>query len=156
MPWRLATDLKRYRRLTMGKPMIMGRKTLASIGKVLDGRDSVVLTRGGDLPFQGAVRAASADEALAAAVRLATLRGAEEIVVAGGGEIYRLFFDRLDRLYVTHVDAEPDGDARFPPIDPAVWTVAASEAVPAGERDSAPTRFVTYDRREPAEGRLPS
>jgi dihydrofolate reductase len=146
MPWRLATDLKRYRRLTMGKPMVMGRKTLASIGRVLDGRDSVVLTRGGDLPYEGAHAVASPAAALALAERLAEARGSDEIVIAGGAEIYRLFLDQLDRLYVTHVAASPEGDAIFPPIDPQRWKVVASEEVAAGEKDSAASRYVVYDR----------
>jgi dihydrofolate reductase len=147
MPWSLSTDLKRYRRLTMGKPMIMGRKTLVSIGRVLDGRDSVVLTRSAALPLPGAVLAPSPEDALAIAGQLAQERGADEIVIAGGAEIYALFLPQIDRLYVTHVEAEPDGDARFPEIDPKVWRVVAEETVAAGERDSAASRFVTYDRR---------
>jgi len=146
MPWRLATDLKRYRRLTMGKPMIMGRKTLVSIGRVLDGRDSVVLTRGGSLPFEGAHLVDSPEAALALAETLATQRGADEIVIAGGAEIYRLFLARIDRLYVTHVEAEPEGDAVFPAILPEDWKVVESEAVAAGEKDSAASRYVIYDR----------
>ena len=147
MPWRLATDLQRYRRLTMGKPMIMGRKTLVSIGRVLDGRDSIVMTRSGSLPLEGARIAASAEEALAMAEASAAGRGAEEIVIAGGAEIYRLFLDRMTRLYVTHVDCKPDGDAVFPDIEPASWTAVASEEIPPGPRDNAASRFVTYDRR---------
>ncbi|WP_320409394.1 MULTISPECIES: dihydrofolate reductase [unclassified Aureimonas] len=147
MPWRLKSDLKRYRRLTMGKPMIMGRKTLVSIGRVLDGRDSVVLTRGGELPFEGAYRAGKPDEALALAERLAAARGSSEIVVAGGAEIYRLFLDRLTRLHVTHVEAEPEGDAVFPPIDPAVWALIHDEPAEAGPDDSSPTRYSVYERR---------
>lgn len=146
MPWRLATDLKRYRRLTMGKPMIMGRKTLASIGRVLDGRDSVVLTRGGGLPYEGAYAVHSPEGAVALAATLADARGADEIVIAGGAEIYRLFLDQVDRLYVTHVAAAPEGDALFPPIDPQHWKVVASEDVAAGEKDSAASRYVVYDR----------
>lgn len=147
MPWSLSTDLRRYRRLTMGKPMIMGRKTLVSIGRVLDGRDSIALTRAAALPLPGAVLAASPEEALAIARPLAQGRGADEIVIAGGAEIYALFLPQIERLHVTHVDAEPEGDARFPAIDPRIWRVVAEETVAAGERDSAASRFVTYDRR---------
>ncbi|WP_152045908.1 dihydrofolate reductase [Aureimonas psammosilenae] len=146
MPWKLATDLKRYRRLTMNKPMIMGRKTLESIGKVLDGRDTVVLSSAGTTTFAGAHLVATVDEALATAQRLAEDRGADEIVVAGGGEIYRLFFERLDRLYATFVEAEPEGDATFPTIDPARWQLVSEERVPAGEKDSVDTRFTVWDR----------
>lgn len=147
MPWTLSTDLKRYRRLTMGKPMIMGRKTLVSIGRVLDGRDSVVLSRGESLPFEGAHLASSPAEALEIAGGLAAGRGAEEIVIAGGAEIYALFEARLQRLYVTHVEAEPEGDARFFDITDGAWTTVSEEPVPAGKRDSAASRFAIYDRR---------
>jgi dihydrofolate reductase len=147
MPWSLSTDLRRYRRLTLGKPMIMGRKTLDAIGRVLDGRDSIVLSRAPALPLPGAILAATPEAALAIARERAASRGAEEIVVAGGAEIYALFLPLIDRLYVTHVEAEPDGDARFPAIDPEAWRIVAEEDVAAGERDSAASRFVTYDRR---------
>lgn len=147
MPWRLPGDLKRYRRLTMGKPMVMGRKTLESIGRVLDGRDTIVLTRRGRTPFEGAHLAETPEEALALASRLAAARAADEIVIAGGGDIYRLFFDRLARLYVTHVEAEPDGDAFFPAIDPSVWRPTCEETFPADDANSAATRFVVWDRR---------
>ncbi|BDA85531.1 dihydrofolate reductase [Aureimonas sp. SA4125] len=147
MPWSLSTDLGRYRRLTMGKPMIMGRKTFESIGRALDGRDSIVLTRASALPLPGAHRVSSPQEALALATHFAEARGAAEIVIAGGAEIYALFLPCTDRLYVTHAACEPLGDARFPAIDPADWEVVAAQAVPAGERDSVASRFVTYDRR---------
>lgn len=147
MPWRLSADLRRYRRLTMGKPMIMGRRTLESIGRVLDGRDTIVLTRRPGVPFPDAITAATPEEAVEKAVECAARRGADEIVIAGGGEVYRLFVNGLDRLYVTHVEADPDGDAFFPTIDPALWETASVESVPADERNDAPTRFVVYDRR---------
>ncbi|KQT51041.1 diacylglycerol kinase [Aureimonas sp. Leaf454] len=147
MPWRLKSDLKRYRQLTMGKPMIMGRKTLVSIGRVLDGRDSVVLSRGRELPFEGAHLADTAESAVAIADDLAGRRGAEEIAVVGGAEIYRLFLDRLVRLHVTHVEAEPEGDARFPPIDPRVWRLVRLDPALTGPGDSAPTRYALYERR---------
>ncbi len=147
MPWSLPDDLKRYRRLTMGKPMIMGRKTLDSIGRVLDGRDTIVLTRRETVPFLGAIVARTPEEAQAQADECAARRGADEVVVAGGGEVYGLFFDQLSRLYVTHVEAEPTGDATFPAIDSAVWRPVSEDASPADERNSAATRFVVYERR---------
>ncbi|MCE7027435.1 dihydrofolate reductase [Jiella avicenniae] len=146
MPWSIPSDLKRYRRLTMGKPMIMGRKTLESIGRVLDGRDTIVLTRGDRVPFEGAHLAATPEAALEIAAACAESRGADEIVIAGGGEIYRLFFERLERLYVTEVMAAPEGDAGFPAIDPAIFEPVHSEGPAKGERDSAATRFTIYRR----------
>jgi dihydrofolate reductase len=147
MPWRLRSDLRRYRSLTMGKPMIMGRKTLDSIGRVLDGRDSVVLSRGGTLPYEGAHLAATPEAAVAIASGLAEARGAAEITVVGGAEIYRLLFDRLVRLHVTHVEAEPEGDARFPAIDPRIWRLVSLDPPQTGPGDSAPTRYAIYERR---------
>ncbi|SKA13375.1 dihydrofolate reductase [Consotaella salsifontis] len=147
MPWRLPTDLKRYRRLTMGKPMIMGRKTLESIGRILDGRDTIVLSHQAALPVAGAHLAASPNDALTLARDLASGRGSDEIVIAGGGEIYRLFLDRTERLYVTLVAATPEGDARFPDIDEGIWLKVQDETVPATEKDSAAMRFLVFDRR---------
>ncbi|MEH6718368.1 MAG: dihydrofolate reductase [Aurantimonas endophytica] len=151
MPWSVPSDLRRYRRLTMGKPMIMGRKTLESIGRVLDGRDTIVLTRSPAVPFEGAIVADSPETALALATERARTRGADEIVIAGGGEIYRAFMDRLDRLMVTRIAAAPEGDAIFPPIDPALWQPVLDEAAERGERDSAASRFQIFERRATSE-----
>ena len=146
MPWRVPSDLKRYRRLTMGKPMIMGRKTLDSIGRVLDGRDTIVLTRSATVPYEGARVVRSPEEALSIGQAFAKTRGADEIVIAGGAEIYRLFLPSVDRLYVTRIEAEPAGDTRFPPIDPAVWRMSADALCEPGPKDSAATRFQIYER----------
>ncbi|MBC6717215.1 dihydrofolate reductase [Aurantimonas sp. DM33-3] len=148
MPWRMPSDLKRYRRLTMGKPMIMGRKTLDSIGRVLDGRDSIVLSRAEQLPYEGAILAGTPDAALGRARDAAAAREADEIVVAGGAEIYRLFLDRLDRLYVTRIAVDVSGDTVFPPIDPAIWAVESDEPCERGPKDSADSRFIVYVRRD--------
>ncbi|MCW4116753.1 dihydrofolate reductase [Aurantimonas sp. MSK8Z-1] len=150
MPWRLPTDLRHYRGLTMGKPMIMGRKTLQSIGRVLDGRDTVVLTRDPSFAFDGAHVAHEAEAAIVAARHLAEARRAEEVIVAGGGQIYAQFMPWLDRLYVSLVDAEPAGDATFPAIDQGEWALVAEERPPRSERDSARVVFQVWDRR-PAE-----
>ncbi|MBB5755251.1 dihydrofolate reductase [Prosthecomicrobium pneumaticum] len=144
MPWRLSTDLKRFRRLTSGKPVIMGRKTFAAIGRPLPERMNIVITRDAGFAAPGLIAVDGPDAALDAAA------GAEEAMVIGGGEVYRLFLPRADRLYITHVEAEPEGDAHFPAIDPAEWAVVSSEDIAAGERDSAATRYVVYERRRPA------
>ncbi len=146
MPWRVPSDLKRYRRLTMDKPMIMGRKTLDSIGRVLDGRDTIVLTRSPTVPYEDALVAGSPEEALSLARTSAKTRGADEIVIAGGAEIYRLLLPSVDRLYVTRIEAEPEGDTRFPPIDPSVWRLSLDERCETGAKDSAATRFQVYER----------
>ncbi|MEL6735560.1 MAG: dihydrofolate reductase [Pseudomonadota bacterium] len=147
MPWRLSTDLKRFKVLTLGKPMIMGRKTFESIGKPLPGRTSIVVTRDTDWQSPGVVAIDGLDKALAAATEIAAADGVSEICVVGGGEIYRQTLDRATRLCVTEVDAEPEGDTTFPPIDDAQWIIVSTEAVPPGERDTAATTYRVYERR---------
>ncbi|MEJ0098040.1 MAG: dihydrofolate reductase [Bauldia sp.] len=142
MPWRLSTDMRRFRALTMGKAVIMGRRTFQSIGKPLAGRRNIVVTRAGGLFPEGVDLASSLDAAVALAGT-----DAAEIMVIGGGEIYAGAIGRADRLYITHVEATPEGDTHFPPIDPAVWEATSSERAPAGEKDTAATEFVIYERR---------
>jgi dihydrofolate reductase len=149
MPWRLSTDLKRFRRLTMGKPVIMGRKTWESIGRPLAGRDNIVVTRQAGFAPEGVQTAPDLAEALALGREIARSKGASEVMVIGGGTVYAAAMPFADRLYVTHVALSPDGDTSFPPIDPAVWREVSSETVPAGEKDSAASRFVVYERRVP-------
>lgn len=146
MPWRLSTDMKRFRRLTMGKPVIMGRKTYESLGKPLDGRFNIVVTRQPGFTPAGATVAPSLDAALLIAGQEAEVAGEDEVMVIGGGEVYAAAIGAADRLYITHVDASPEGDVHFPVIDPAEWRATASEQVPAGPRDTAPTTFVVYER----------
>ncbi len=147
MPWRLSTDLKRFKALTLGKPMIMGRKTFESIGKALPGRDTVVVTRSTDFAADGVLVAHSLDEALVVAQECAATRGADEIAIVGGGDIYAQAMPLATRLHITHVHASPDGDTIFPQIDAAEWAASHTEDVPAGERDTASTRYVVYERR---------
>jgi dihydrofolate reductase len=147
LPWRLSSDLKRFKADTIGKPVVMGRKTFLSIGKPLPGRDNIVVTRDKGFGFEGVAVARSVDEALELAVSAAAERGASDITVIGGGEIYNQLLDRADRLILTHVFASPDGDTRFPTVDSAVWQSTESEDFPAGEKDSHATRRVVYVRR---------
>jgi dihydrofolate reductase len=147
LPWRLSTDLKRFKSITMGKPVIMGRKTWESIGKPLPGRLNVVITRDPDYRAEGARMTGSLDEALAVAQRETE---AEVVCIIGGGEIFREALARADRLHVTYVQAEVEGDAYFPPVDEADWEAVSSEDVPAGEKDVHPTRYVVYERRSAA------
>ncbi|MEZ5841136.1 MAG: dihydrofolate reductase [Hyphomicrobiales bacterium] len=148
MPWRLSSDLKEFRRLTMGKPIIMGRKTFAAIGRPLDGRDNIVITRDPDFAADGVTVAGSIEAALAEARRLAEARGVDEIAVIGGGEIYAATLAGADTLYVTKVHAAPDGDTRFPAIDPAVWREESRVKGTRGPRDNAEFSFIVYQRRD--------
>ncbi len=146
MPWRLSSDLRRFKALTLGHPVVMGRRTFEAIGRPLPGRPNIVVSRRGDFAPDGAIAAASLEAALAEAGRLA--RDSGTVFVIGGGEIYRAALPLADRLYITHIAAEPAGDTRFPDIDADTWVATGEEHVPAGENDSADTRFVTYERRE--------
>jgi len=145
LPWRLSTDMKRFKALTTGHPIVMGRKTWESFPKPgpLPGRTNIVVTRDRSWQAEGAQVAHSLEAALEIA---AAAPGGEDICVIGGGEVYGQAIGRADRLAVTHVEARVDGDTRFPAIDPAVWHAVAEERVPAGERDEYPTRFVLYER----------
>ncbi|AYD01445.1 dihydrofolate reductase [Neorhizobium sp. NCHU2750] len=149
MPWKLSTDLKRFKSMTLGKPMIVGRKTLDSFGgKPLPGRPHVVVTRDASRQIDGVQLAGSLQEAIDKARAIAAESGAEEIGILGGGEIYRQAIDLADRLYVTHVEAEiADGDTVFPAIDPGQFERLSEEPVPAGEKDSYATRFTVYRRK---------
>ena len=150
LPWRLSSDLKRYKARTWGKPMIMGRRTFESIGRPLPGRESVVLTRDPHFRAEGAHVAASPAEALATARRLAALLGVDEIIIAGGEEIYRAFLDLTDVIELTEVALDIAGDAHFPALDPKDWREIAREAPPRGPKDEADFAFVTLERRPSA------
>jgi len=125
LPWRLPDDLKRFKALTLGKPVLMGRKTAESLGRALPGRRNLVLTRSGEVPFEGMQAVASVDEAIA----IARDDGAAELCVIGGGEVYALCLMQAARMHLTHVDTVVEGaDAFFPDFDPEQWEVLAREA----------------------------
>lgn len=146
LPWRVKADMKKFRAVTMGKPVVMGRKTFQSISRVLDGRDVIVVTRQKDFSPAGAFVAESLEEALTLAQKLAAGRAAGEICIGGGGEIYRAAMPLADRLHITHVAAEPSGDTRFPDISPAEWAEISREPLPPSEGDTATAEQVVYAR----------
>ncbi|KQO80271.1 dihydrofolate reductase [Rhizobium sp. Leaf262] len=147
MPWKLSTDLKRFKALTMGKPMIMGRKTFLSVGeRPLPGRPHIIVSRNSDYRPEGVDVVSSLEAALSLAKEKAQALGVDEIFVAGGGEIYRQAMPFADQLSVTHVDVTLDGDTFFPPIDLAVFEKIDETPVPSGEKDNYPVRFTTYRR----------
>ncbi|MGB6536034.1 MAG: dihydrofolate reductase [Xanthobacteraceae bacterium] len=146
LPWRLKSDMTHFRALTMGKPVVMGRKTYQSIGRPLHGRTSIVVSRDRDFAAPGIVVAASLDAALAAARGDALRRATDTIVVAGGAEIYAQAMSLATRLALTVVHMNADGDARFPAIDPARWREVARSEHAAGSDDEATFAFVTYER----------
>ena len=145
--WKLPSDLRRFRAMTMGKPLIMGRKTYDSIGRPLPGRQTIVVTRNAGFAADGLMRAQTVLAAIALGREVAWSMGASEIIIAGGGEIYRQSIDLARRLYITEVGLAPEGDVRFPTIDAAQWREVSRETIKRGERDEADTAFVEYERR---------
>lgn len=122
LPWRIPSELQHFRRVTMGKPLIMGRKTFASLKKPLDGRDNIVLTRSNDaVGFPGAELVGNPREAIEIARRCAEARGADEIMVIGGAEIYSLMLPDAERIYLTRIHACPDGDVYLPGLAENEW-----------------------------------
>ncbi len=147
LPWRLSTDLKRFKADTMGNPIIMGRRTFDSIGKPLPGRLNIVVTRNSKWVAEGVERVSSLRDAIALAnARGRCMAAVREICVIGGGQIYAEALPLADRLRVTHVLAGFDGDTFFPPIDAGKWLPVSSQDFPAGEKDSHATRYVVYER----------
>jgi dihydrofolate reductase len=147
LPWRVKADLKKFRSITMGKPLIMGRKTFETLPRVLDGRDNVIVTRQNGFSAPGAFVAESLGAALNLAQKLAAGRAAEEVCIGGGGEIYREAFPLADRLYITHVAAEPAGDTVFPEIRAEDWSELSREPIPTSEGDTAEAEQAVYARR---------
>ena len=143
LPWRLPDDLKRFKALTLGKPVLMGRKTAQSLGRALPGRRNLVLTRSGVVPFEGMTAVSSIDEA----VRIAQADGADELYVIGGGEVYALTLPIATHLLLTHVDTQVDGaHAFFPDFDATQWRVVSRERHEADAKHAFAFEFVDYVR----------
>jgi len=147
IPWRLPTDFAHFKRTTLGKPLIMGRKTFESIGRPLPGRTNIVVTRQAGYAPEGVLVCHGLREALDHAQTVAATDGAGEVMIGGGAEIYREAMPLADRLYITHVAVSPEGDAKFPPIDPATWEITARHDIARGAKDSADFTVLTYGRR---------
>jgi len=147
IPWRLKTDMQRFKTMTMGKPVVMGRKTFLSLRRPLPGRTNIVMTRDGAFRSPGAIVTTSLEAARAVATGDALRRFVTEVAVIGGAEIYAQWMGLADRLEITEVHARPAGDTYFAPIDRAVWEEVARVRNPAGADDSADFSFVSYRRR---------
>ncbi|RDE10203.1 dihydrofolate reductase [Pelagibacterium lacus] len=147
LPWRLPSDFAFYKRTTMGRPLIMGRKTFESIGRPLPGRANIVVTRQSGYAPDGVEVHADLDAAIARGREIAARDGVDEVFINGGGEIYARAMPLADRLYITHVDAAPEADVFFPAIDPAAWEGRDVLDVVPGERDSAGFVVRVYERR---------
>jgi dihydrofolate reductase len=149
IPWRLKSDLRRFKSMTLGKPVVMGRKTFLSLGRPLPGRTNIVMTRDGGFRAPGAVVVTSLAAAREVARGDALRRFVTEVAVIGGAEIYAQWMDRADRLEVTEVHTRPAGDTRLAPIDKSAWEETSRLPHAAGADDSAAFSFVTYVRRRP-------
>ncbi len=145
LPWHLPADLKHFKALTMGKPMIMGRKTFGSIGRALPGRTNIVVTRDADFEAEGVISADSLEAALTLAGEEAS-EEADEIMIIGGGQIYELALPLAERIYLTEVDAEPEGDVLFPEIDTDQWRLTSRQEHPAAS-DAPAYAFLKFARR---------
>lgn len=146
LPWHISGDLKRFRELTIGKPVLMGRKTFESIGRPLPGRPNIVVTRSPGRMPAGVQVIGDLGRALDLAERLAATAGRDEIMVIGGAAIYAATLPQADRLYVTEVHAAVEGDTHFPALDPAEWRETSRERIAAGEKDDHDYSFVILDR----------
>lgn len=141
MPWHLSDDLKRFKMLTLGKPVLMGRKTALAIGRPLPGRPNLVLTRASTAPSDGQTVVHSLDDAVACA-------GTSELMVIGGGEVYALALSHATRMHLTEIDTiTSDADSFFPAFDPDEWREVAREHHPADAKHSLAFDFVDYERR---------
>ena len=146
MPWHLPEDLKYFKRVTMGKPVIMGRNTFESIGRPLPGRPNIVISRNADYKADGITLVNSLDAALKAAQQLLPA-GQDEVMVIGGAQIYAQALPQATRLYLTEVDAEPEADAFFPAINRSEWQETARESHAACERNPYAYSFVVLEKR---------
>ncbi|MGI8526749.1 MAG: dihydrofolate reductase [Pseudolabrys sp.] len=147
LPWRLKSDLAHFRRLTINRPVVMGRRTFESIGKPLKDRTNIVVTRDLSLKAPGAVLATGIDAALSFAGDDARRRGVDEIMVIGGSDIFAATLPMAGRLEITHVHAAPEGDVFFPPIEQTAWREVFRREHPAGPQDDAAFTVATYERR---------
>ena len=149
LPWKLSGDMAHFKRVTMGKPVIMGRKTWESLPrKPLPGRPNIVVTRDPAYVAEGAEVVTGTEAALARGIALAREAGASEVAVIGGAQLYAEMFDHATRLYITEVHAEPEGDVSFPAFDMSKWREVSRERHEAGEKDSAAYSFVLLERRD--------
>jgi dihydrofolate reductase len=146
LPWHLHSDMRYFRKITMGKPIIMGRRTFKSLPRVLDGRLNIVLSRDAGFVAPDAVMAHSLEEGLAAARASAERTGADEIMIIGGEDVFREVLPRAQRIYLTEVHASPEADTWFPVLDKSEWREVSREMHMAGPKDDHPFSFVVLER----------
>ncbi len=147
LPWKIPGDLKRFKQITMGKPVVMGRRTYESMGGPLKDRINIVLTHDGSYRAAGAVVVTDLESALALASKEAAKAKTDEIAIIGGNVVFEETLSRAHRLELTEVHGSPEGDAYFPDFDKAVWKEILRDGPHQGKNDSLPYTFVTYERR---------
>jgi dihydrofolate reductase len=140
--WVLPNDMKYFKNVTWGMPVVMGRKTFEALGKPLKGRKNIVITRQGDWKVENTVAVKNLDDA----IFLVRNMNVKEMMVIGGGEIYRMAFEKAKRIYMTRVDAEPEGDTSFPEIDPGTWKLVHEKDYPADESHQYAYSFQVWER----------
>ncbi|PCJ84425.1 MAG: dihydrofolate reductase [Thiotrichaceae bacterium] len=140
LPWHLPADFAHFKSVTMGKPIVMGRKTYESIGKPLPGRKNIVLTRNPDTSFEGVDCVSNFADAKA------LVSEDEELMIIGGSAVYEMLMPHVSRMYITYVDAEFEGDAWFPRFDTKQWVEKASVLRPADEKNAYPCKFITFEK----------
>ncbi|HVT84567.1 MAG TPA: type 3 dihydrofolate reductase [Chitinophagaceae bacterium] len=143
MPWHQANDMRYFKNITWGMPVIMGRKTFQALGKALPGRKNIVITRQQDWKPEGVIIVKNLDDALF----VTRETDAKEVMVIGGGEIYRLAFEKADRIYLTRIKAEPDGDTYFPQLDTKEWRLVSSNDHEADEKNQYAYSFQVWEKR---------
>lgn len=148
LPWRLSNDLKWFKKITMGKPIIMGRKTFQSLPGLLPGRPHIVITRDPDFTADDITTAHNLTEAISSGKEAAEQIGADEMVIIGGAEIYRQALDTLDMIYLTRVHAVIEGDTYFPELNPADWTELSREFHEKSEKDQFDHSFIELKRNQ--------
>lgn len=148
IPWRIPSDFAFFKRTTLGKPIIMGRKQYETVGKPLPGRTNIVVTRQAGYQPEGVIVVATIDAALEKAREIAEKDGVDEIMIIGGGDIYAQLMGVADRLYISHIALSPAGDIRFPAINPADWAIVEEPEVTPMEKDQASYRVKVYERHK--------
>ncbi len=146
LPWRLPSDLKHFKRVTLGKPCLMGRKTWESLPFPLPGRPNLVLTRNADYVATGASVFTDMYSMIGHGYELAGAAGVDEVMLIGGAQLYETLLPRCDRLYVTRVDAEVEGDAVFPEINPNIWKLIQQDGTKKGPKDEFSFNVALFDR----------
>jgi dihydrofolate reductase len=150
LPWRLSSDMRHFRKITMGKPVIMGRRTFASLGRTLDGRVNIVLTRNAAFDAPGAIMAYNLEEALDVARRAAAKAGVDEIMVIGGEDVFRAILPQVSRIYLTEVHSSPHADVFLRDFDLEAFHEQSRQRHEQGPRDEYPFSFVLLERQRGA------